>query len=1175
MKGNMRFCLVGVIPICVFFGVLAQPCVAEWYDTYDFEAEQVLGYWPFDGSLEDISGQAEDGLPNNPASYVPGAMGQGLVASGNRVLMGDVCPVTDTLTISAWTWSNATGGSQTLIRRGGPVKSTVPYSIGFEDGGALAFHNGLLGPANLNSVAEPPPGEWYHVALTFDGLTRKVYYNGELDNSDTPAGSIFQGPGIFGIGFDPENVFHSTWNGNVDDLIVFGRSLSGDEVGLLARDLNENGVADFWEDEFIPTSTPTPIPTPPPIPCGLLAEDFSDGVADDWDPQGGNWQIVEGAYRRADAKPHLPEHTVYRGLLSSAWSDYSFACDFQVVSQKTEAKEAVEQSEIEFLFRYVNENNYYKLTFYHTPGKTAGATYKLRKKVGGTWIYLTSHVPVFLDPSIVNRVEIRAVGDTIALFLNETELQTVSDHSLCEGTIGLNSVCRAVDFDNICVTALSHADPTPTPTPEAMACDLLFEDFMDGIADDWNPQAGAWEVVDGFYRRGDAKPHLPTFAVYSRYGATEWTNYNYGCDFRRYACCAEKEGTETIEVDFIFRYVDNDNYYKLTFTTPPYKCTDSSFKLRKRLQGDWFDLTSNIPVSLDIGVLNHLDIKARGRSLSVYLNGRRLFKGADSSHPAGSIGLNSSRMMIGFTNVCVTSLEPLPTLSKPRNLRATPGADNILVEWDPNPEENLAGYNVYRAVSEEGEFIRLNDQPVRVPHYLDEGLAVGDRYCYKVTAVDTMERESEPAGPVCAIVGQLIAWTPDVFGGPGEIVRIPVNISNAQGIIDNGVNIELDARTCVANDMIQYVSWERTGLTSHFIYDSFEPFPGDVRLTTVSTSGFGLTGGGHIVDLYFQVPETAQKGTCCTFGFNQQSLGVRLYTMEEGLPVALDVDYSDTSRFCVSYQGEYKLGDIFPLCHDNGPDGVVDAGDVLMALAISVGRVDPATCPHILDAGDINGDGAIDAADVILITRLSVGMPINPPDTGKSVDSYDDLLKDAPPEYWVSVGQIGLTEEMDAELAITIDDAAGIAGADIQVNFDQVVAELLSVTPGSLAGDFQVESNIDKAAEGVLKFSIARASNLPSGGGTLALLRFRAGHNAGNGTSTPVVLADVKLSRQHGEDVSWTSPVYTVNGRVTVCPPYDIDGSGSTDANDLMLFGRQWMNPFLPENLLDFMRETE
>jgi hypothetical protein len=528
----------------------------------------------------------------------------------------------------------------------------------------------------------------------------------------------------------------------------------------------------------------------------------------------------------------------------------------------------------------------------------------------------------------------------------------------------------------------------------------------------------------------------------------------------------------------------------------------------------------------------------------------------------------------GPTDTPTDAATPTPTQDLPPkapvNLKASSGGDSIALQWDANGEEDLLGYFVYRANSEGGYYDVLNETPFSAPGYVDPGLIVGSRYCYKVTAVDTAGQESLPAGPACASVGQLRVWTPDVFGRPGDLIRIPVNISNAYGITDNGLNIEVDTRTCVAGGLLSFVTWERTGLTPNYLFDSYEPNPGDVRLITISTTGFPLAGEGHLVDLYYRVSEEAQEGQSCAFSFKQDGLGVRLYTLDQnGLPVRLDVDYSDTSEFEVT--GKYTLGDIFPLCQDGGPDGVVDAGDVLLALAISVGRIDASVCPHLLDAGDVNGDGVIDSADVILIARISVGKPVNPPQSDKAIVAYKEALAQAPSEYNVRVGQAGLTKDGTCEVAISVDNAAGISGADIQLNFNPSGVQPVSLEPGNLAHDFRLESNMDMSSKGVVRLAIARPDNLTSGGGTLAILRFHAVGSAGSWS--PLVLAKVKLSRQYGEDVSWETPVKVTNGSIVLCPPYDINRDGTTDKLDLWMFGRQWQKPFGGTDLLEFFRE--
>jgi len=508
--------------------------------------------------------------------------------------------------------------------------------------------------------------------------------------------------------------------------------------------------------------------------------------------------------------------------------------------------------------------------------------------------------------------------------------------------------------------------------------------------------------------------------------------------------------------------------------------------------------------------------------------------------------------------------------SAPSGFRAIAGGDNITLEWDANTEPDVDGYNVYRGETDVGPFGKLNGTPLKGTRYVDGGKQIGQRFCYQVTAVDKAALEGLPAGPLCADVGQLRAWTPDVFGKPGETIRIPVNISNAYGVMDHGLSINFDTVSCAMAGLIEFVTWERTGLTPNYIYESNEPTPGDVRLMTVSSSGFVLAGEGHIVDLIYRVLPDAPDDSSCNFGFEHFSL----YTLDDlKLPVPVGVDFTDTSVLQIRSDGKYRLGDIFPLCYNNGPDGRVDAGDVLLALAIAVGRIDPSVCPHMMDAGDVNGDGIIDAADVILITRISVGKPVNPPSTAKSMAKRSTFLAAAPEEYVVRVPFVGLTKKGTVDVPIRIDNAYGISGADIQLNYNQFVVEPVSMRAGDLAQDFRLESNLGETAPGVVRVSVARQNDLPSGGGVLGVVEFRAVNNAGNGSWTPVAIAKVKLARQYGENAAWDATVSAVNGRICIAPPYDINGDGQTTVEDIFLFSRQWLAPFGASNLLDFEKE--
>ncbi len=93
----------------------------------------------------------------------------------------------------------------------------------------------------------------------------------------------------------------------------------------------------------------------------------------------------------------------------------------------------------------------------------------------------------------------------------------------------------------------------------------------------------------------------------------------------------------------------------------------------------------------------------------------------------------------------------------PSGLASVPGAPGaraaeISLSWEPSPEPDLLGYNVYRTAAgagpppPPGAWVRLNREPLAAPAFRDEHVTAGTRYLYRVTAVDRSGNESQP-GP--------------------------------------------------------------------------------------------------------------------------------------------------------------------------------------------------------------------------------------------------------------------------------------------------------------------------------------------------------------------------------------------------------------------------------------------
>jgi fibronectin type 3 domain-containing protein len=84
---------------------------------------------------------------------------------------------------------------------------------------------------------------------------------------------------------------------------------------------------------------------------------------------------------------------------------------------------------------------------------------------------------------------------------------------------------------------------------------------------------------------------------------------------------------------------------------------------------------------------------------------------------------------------------PAPPAGLQAVYSGTPQQPFIDLSWTPNPESDLAGYNVYR--HEEGaEPVKINTELGKAPTYRDPAVQPGRRYFYSVTAVDVRGNES-------------------------------------------------------------------------------------------------------------------------------------------------------------------------------------------------------------------------------------------------------------------------------------------------------------------------------------------------------------------------------------------------------------------------------------------------
>ena len=94
-------------------------------------------------------------------------------------------------------------------------------------------------------------------------------------------------------------------------------------------------------------------------------------------------------------------------------------------------------------------------------------------------------------------------------------------------------------------------------------------------------------------------------------------------------------------------------------------------------------------------------------------------------------------------------------------------SEKLDLMWISNTEEDLAGYNLYRAEGANGTFIKVNGSPIpnmeAAVTYKDEGLKIATKYYYYLKAVDVAGNESQPTDTHSAVTPGILdenrTWT--------------------------------------------------------------------------------------------------------------------------------------------------------------------------------------------------------------------------------------------------------------------------------------------------------------------------------------------------------------------------------------------------------------------------------
>jgi len=90
-------------------------------------------------------------------------------------------------------------------------------------------------------------------------------------------------------------------------------------------------------------------------------------------------------------------------------------------------------------------------------------------------------------------------------------------------------------------------------------------------------------------------------------------------------------------------------------------------------------------------------------------------------------------------------------IAAPNGLVIVSGDQSVVLHWNPNSENYLSGYNVYRSLSSSGPVILQNSSLLTTPGFCDLNVSDGQTYFYQVTALTTTARESLPSATLSTV----------------------------------------------------------------------------------------------------------------------------------------------------------------------------------------------------------------------------------------------------------------------------------------------------------------------------------------------------------------------------------------------------------------------------------------
>jgi hypothetical protein len=185
--------------------------------------------------IKDSSNYANNGTPTG-TTYTDGKIGKARSFNGTSdyISVADSSSLkpTSQLTVAAWIKPMAIGSHMEVECKGTEGDVAMDYCLGLTDTGNLRpklYTDTWYYPTGSTVFKV---GQWYYIAMTYDGSSLKGYVNGALDTSQAVTGSIRTSASTLRIGaYSPASPGSKLWfNGSIDEVSVSNTARTADQI---------------------------------------------------------------------------------------------------------------------------------------------------------------------------------------------------------------------------------------------------------------------------------------------------------------------------------------------------------------------------------------------------------------------------------------------------------------------------------------------------------------------------------------------------------------------------------------------------------------------------------------------------------------------------------------------------------------------------------------------------------------------------------------------------------------------------------------------------------------------------------------------------------------------------------------------------------------------------------